>query len=166
MLPALMGTTPFAVLLCFWSARRIPRDLLDAARLDGLGPLAIWWRVAVPLTRPTLVAVAAIVFAAHWGNFVDALLYLYSPQNFTLPLGMSQLRLLGPTDSATVLAGARRRHAPAVAGLRAGAVAVSSRRPGRPDGSDADRAAARADAGGLRQRRREHDGDDRGRRRP
>lgn len=106
MLPALMATTPFAVLLCYWSARRIPRELLEASRLAGLGPVATWWRVGVPLTRPTLVAVAAIVFAAHWGNFVDALLYLYDPQNYTLPLGMSQLRLLGPDDTATVLAGA------------------------------------------------------------
>lgn len=105
-LPALMGTTPFAVLLLFWSARRIDRDLLDAARLSGLGPLRTWWRVAVPLTRPTHVAVAAIVFAVHWGTFVDALLFLYSPERFTLPLGMSQLRLLPATEGAAVLAGA------------------------------------------------------------
>lgn len=115
MLPALMGTTPFAVLLCYWSSRRIPRDLVDAARLAGLGPLAIWWRVAVPLTRPTLAAAAAIVFVAHWGNFVDALLYLYSPENYTLPLGMSQLRLLGPTDQSTILAGALFVAIPAIA---------------------------------------------------
>lgn len=114
MLPALMATTPFAVLLCFWASRRIPRELLEAARLEGSGPPATWWRVVVPMTRPTLAAVAAIVFVAHWGNFVDALLYLYSPDRQTLPLGMAQLRLLGPLDQATVLAGALVVTAPAV----------------------------------------------------
>ncbi len=113
-LPALMGTTPFAVLLCFWASRRIPRELLDAAHLEGLSPLQTWWRVVVPLTRPTLAAVAAIVFVAHWGNFADALLFLYSPETQTLPLGMAQLRLLGPLDQATVLAGALVVTAPAV----------------------------------------------------
>ena len=114
MLPALMGTTPFAVLLFFWSFRRIEPELIDAARLEGLGPLTVWRRVAMPLVRPTTAAVAVIVFVVHWGNFVDALLYLYTPETFTLPLGMSQLRLLGPNDQATILAGALVVAAPAM----------------------------------------------------
>lgn len=105
-LPALMGTTPFAVLLFYWSFRRIPRELVDAARLEGASPLRIWRTVAAPLARPTTVAVAAIVFVAHWGNFVDALLYLYTPERFTLPLALNQLRILGPTEVPTILAAA------------------------------------------------------------
>ena len=102
--PALVGTTPLLVLLCFWSARRIPRELIEAARLEGLGPLRIWWRVAVPLTRPTLFAVGALAFAVHWSSFVEPLLYLFDPDRSTLPLGLSALRQLGPTDVSVLLA--------------------------------------------------------------
>jgi multiple sugar transport system permease protein len=105
MLPALGATTPFAVLLFFWAYRRIPAELAEAARLEGLGALAAW-RLMSPLVRPTTIAVGAVVFALNWGNFVDALLYLYRPGNYTLPLGMSQLRLLGPSEVPTILAGA------------------------------------------------------------
>ncbi len=104
--PALLGTTPFAVLLFYWSFRRIPPELLDAARIAGLGPLRMWRLVALPRSVPTAIAAGALVFIAHWGAFVDPLLYLYSPNRYTLPLGLSQLRLLGPVDQATILAGA------------------------------------------------------------
>ena len=103
--PSLLGTTPFAVLLFHFSYRRIPRDLLDAARLEGLGPWAIWRQVAAPLARPTTYAVGMLVFVAHWGNFVDALLYLASPEVYTLPLGISTLGSLAPTLGSVLFAG-------------------------------------------------------------
>lgn len=105
MLPALAATTPFAVLLFYWAFRRLPRGLADAAQVEGLSAFATW-RLLAPLVRSTTVAVGAIVFALNWGNFVDALLYLYSPERYTLPIGSTQLRALGPTDIPTVLAGA------------------------------------------------------------
>lgn len=105
MLPALAATTPFAVLLFYWAFRRLPAELSDAAAVEGLSVLATW-RLLAPLVRPTTVAVGAIVFALTWGNFVDALLYLYSPDRYTLPLGVTQLQALGVTDVPTVLAGA------------------------------------------------------------
>lgn len=86
--PALLGTTPLAILLLHWSFRRIPRELLDAAALEGLGPLGTWWRVAEPLSRPTAYAVAALVLVAHWGDLTNALLYLLDPALWTLPLGV------------------------------------------------------------------------------
>jgi len=102
--PALMGTSPFYVLLFYWSYRRIPTDLIDAARLEGLRPFSIWWRVASPLVRPATFAVGALAFVFHWSNFVDPLLYLVTTDNFTLPLGLSALRGLGPTDFGVLLA--------------------------------------------------------------
>lgn len=112
--PAIMGTTPFYVLLFYWSYRRLPPDLLDAARLEGLRPIAIWWRVAMPLARPTTFAVAALAFVFHWGNFVDPLLYLNDPDTYTLPLGLGSLGALGPTDLAVLLAAALMATVPAV----------------------------------------------------
>jgi ABC-type glycerol-3-phosphate transport system permease component len=102
--PALMATSPLYVLLFFWSFSRLPRDLIDAARLEGLGLLAIWRRVAAPLVRPTTFAVAALAFVFHWSNVVDPLLYLNDPSLYTAPLGLRQLRDLGPTDFPTLLA--------------------------------------------------------------
>jgi multiple sugar transport system permease protein len=103
--PALVGTSPLLVLLCYWSARGVSRDLIDAARLSGYGPLRVWWHVVLPLTRPTALAVAALAFVAHWGNFIEPLLYLYDTAKATLPMGLSSLRQLGPTDAPVLLAG-------------------------------------------------------------
>jgi ABC-type glycerol-3-phosphate transport system permease component len=103
--PALMGTTPLYVLLFYWSYRRIPADLVDAARLEGLGPFAVWRRVAAPLVRPTTFAVGTLAFLFYWSNFVDPLLYLSSPEKFTLPLGLSTLKGLVPSDFPVLLAG-------------------------------------------------------------
>jgi multiple sugar transport system permease protein len=104
--PALVGTSPVLVLLAYWAARRVPADLVDAARLEGLGPLRTWWQIVVPLTRPTLFAVGALAFVAHWSNFIEPLLYLFDPAKSTLPLGLSALRQLGPTDFPVLLAAA------------------------------------------------------------
>jgi multiple sugar transport system permease protein len=104
--PAIMGTTPFYALLFYWSYRRIPADLIDAARLEGLSPFAIWRRVASPLVRPTTFAVAALSFVFYWGNLTDPLIYLNSPGKFTLPLGLNVLRGLAPSDYPVLLAGA------------------------------------------------------------
>ena len=112
--PALLGTTPFAVLLFYFSFRRVPPELLDAGRLEGLGPWELWRRVAAPLVRPTTFAVAILVFVAHWGNFVDALLYLVSPEVYTLPLGLGTLGTLAPTVTSVLLAGAVVATVPAV----------------------------------------------------
>jgi multiple sugar transport system permease protein len=104
--PALVGTSPLLVLLCYWSARGVQRDLVDAARLAGMGPLRVWWHVVLPLTRSTALAVAVLAFVAHWSNFVEPLLYLFDAAKATLPIGMSSLRQLGPTDVPVLLAGA------------------------------------------------------------
>lgn len=104
--PALVATSPFYVLLFYWSYRRIPRDLIEAGRLEGLGPVALWRTIAFPLVRPTAFAVAALAFVFHWGNFVDPLLYVFDPDDYTLPLGLRALAELGPSDFGTIMAGA------------------------------------------------------------
>ncbi len=104
--PALVGTSPLLILLAYWSARGLPRDLIDAARLAGLGPFKVWWQIVVPMTKRTLLAIAALSFVAHWGNLIEPLLYLYDEAKATLPLGLSSLRQLGPTDASVLLAAA------------------------------------------------------------
>jgi multiple sugar transport system permease protein len=104
--PALLGLSPFYVLLFYWSFRRLPPELLEAARLEGMGPLAIWRRVAMPLVRPVTVAVALLAFIASWGNFLDPLIYLFDTDLYTLPLGLRSLTSLDRTNYPVLLAGA------------------------------------------------------------
>ncbi|MEJ7893766.1 MAG: carbohydrate ABC transporter permease [Solirubrobacteraceae bacterium] len=104
--PALMGTTTFSALLLHWRLRSVPAELFDAGRLAGLGPFALWRQVGEPLTRPTAYAVGALVLALHWGNFVDPLLYLFSPDRWTLPLGLRSLYAVGVGSVSVALAGA------------------------------------------------------------
>ena len=104
--PALMATTPFAVLLFALAYRRIPATLFEAAAVDGVPPLVVWWRVAVPLGRSATFAVAMVAFAFHWSNYVDPLLYLSSPQKATASLGLARLTALEAPQLPVALAAA------------------------------------------------------------
>ena len=115
--PALVGTSPFSVLLFYWSFRRIPSELIDAARVEGLSLFSIWRRVAMPLVRPVSVAVAVLAFVATWGNFLDPLIYLFDQRLFTLPLGLRSLATLDRTNFAALLAGSVIATAPVVVSL-------------------------------------------------
>ena len=104
--PALMATTPFYVLLFAYAYARVPRNLFEAAQLEGMSPLRVWRHVAWPLGRAATFAVAVLAFVWHWSNFVDPLLYLNSPERFTLPLGLRALQTLEPANHPILLAGA------------------------------------------------------------
>ena len=104
--PALMGSSPFYVLMFYRAFRRIPAALYDAAALDGAGVLATWGRVALPVARPTAAAVAVLAFVAYWGDYLSPLLYLSDARRYTLPVGLELLRQLGRADYPLLLAGA------------------------------------------------------------
>jgi multiple sugar transport system permease protein len=106
MAPALAGTTPFAILIAYRAFRRVPPELLQAARMEGASAFATWWRVGLPLTGATTAAIAAIAFNVHWGNYLDALLFVGDPSNRTLPLGVGRLASIDPSDLPIMLAGA------------------------------------------------------------
>ncbi len=103
--PALLGFSPFYVLLFYWSFRRLPSELLDVARLEGFSPLRTWWRVAMPLVRPVTTAVALLVFVFSWGNFVEPLVFVFDERLFTLPLGLRSLAQLDRQNFPLLLAG-------------------------------------------------------------
>jgi multiple sugar transport system permease protein len=113
--PALMGLTPFYVLLYYWSFRRLPTELFEASRLEGLTPLQTWWRVAMPLVRPVTVAVGVLAAVFTWSNFLDPLIYLFDQDLFTLPLGLRALAQLDRQNYPLMLAGAVTATAPVIA---------------------------------------------------
>ncbi|MGH2671635.1 MAG: carbohydrate ABC transporter permease [Actinomycetota bacterium] len=112
--PSLMGTSPFYVLLFYWSFRRVPPELFEACKLEGLSTLRTWGRVAMPLVRPATVAVGVLAFVFTWSNFLDPLIYLYDPNKYTVPLGLRSLATLGRQDFPLLLAGAVTATAPVV----------------------------------------------------
>lgn len=104
--PALFGASPLFVLLYFVALRRLGADQFDAARLEGLGLPAQWWRIALPQVRPTTVAVGTLAAMQFWGAFLEPLLYLERERELTAPLMLHALDLLGPTQWAVLMAGA------------------------------------------------------------
>jgi len=106
MVTSLVATSPFFVIIYWWAFHRIDDEVFDAAAVDGAGPLRTWWAVALPNAGAASMAVGVLAFAAHWGNFMDPLLYVGDPGRATLPLGLSLLQALNPTDFPLLLAGA------------------------------------------------------------
>jgi ABC-type glycerol-3-phosphate transport system permease component len=83
--PAVLGT--FIMRQFFIS---LPVELEEAARLDGLGRIAIWWRICMPLAKPALSAVAILTFLGSWNMYLEPTVYLTSPELFTLPQALTR----------------------------------------------------------------------------
>jgi len=90
-LPAFFGQ-PFYIFLLRQSFRQIPRDLEDAAAIDGAGVLQILWHVILPLARPALATVAIFTFQFVWNDFLAPLIFLHDQRKYTLMLGLSFFR--------------------------------------------------------------------------
>lgn len=78
-------------------ASSIPRDLVEAARMDGCGELGIYARIVVPLLKPALGTLGLITFIASWNNFIGPLIVMRSPEMYTLPLALRSLQ--SPVDT-------------------------------------------------------------------
>ena len=104
--PALMGTSPFYVLMFYRAFRRIPRAIYDAARLDSAGVLQTWWAVALPIARPTAIGVALLSTIFYWGDFISPLLYLSSEKRYTLPIALQILQQMDRSDWPLLMAAA------------------------------------------------------------
>jgi ABC-type glycerol-3-phosphate transport system permease component len=64
-------------------------ELMDAARIDGAGEFGIYWRIIVPIISPGLVSLGLIFFMGSWNNYLGPLIYLKSPELFTIPLAIA-----------------------------------------------------------------------------
>jgi raffinose/stachyose/melibiose transport system permease protein len=103
-LPQVAFGLPWNVLLLRSFFLGVPRDLEDAAYVDGAGPLEFLLRVLLPLVRPALAAVAVLTMVTSWNNFFLPLVVLNSESLWTLPLGVTQFQGQYLTDWARVLA--------------------------------------------------------------
>jgi raffinose/stachyose/melibiose transport system permease protein len=81
---------PISVFILTEFFRGIPREIEEAARIDGAGTLGIFGRIIMPLSAPAISTVAIYAFIFVWNEFIFALVLLSSPANFTIPLGLMQ----------------------------------------------------------------------------
>ncbi|RKR92321.1 multiple sugar transport system permease protein [Micromonospora pisi] len=90
-LPFVNGTAPLTVLLLTNAFRSIPRELHDAARVDGAGEARIFWRVYLPLSRPSLITIAVLTAVPTWNEYVLTRVSLNDESRYTLPLALEAL---------------------------------------------------------------------------
>jgi putative chitobiose transport system permease protein len=88
-LPWSVGAVSIFLLKQYYST--IPKELEEAARIDGCNDLGVWWRIMVPLTQPAIAAMAIFVFVQNWSNFLWPLILLNSQDRYTLPLAVEKL---------------------------------------------------------------------------
>lgn len=108
--PRMFATDAFFVFLLVQFIRGIPKELDESAFIDGAGKLAIYLRIVLPLTVPALVTTMLFSFLWTWDDFFNQLLFLNSPQNYTVPMGLrlfldaSGISSWGPMFAMSVLA--------------------------------------------------------------
>lgn len=90
--PFFFGGGAFNIFLLRQFFRTLPEDLADAARIDGSNEFGIYWRIMMPLAKPALITVAIFTFLNGWNDFIGPLLYLNSPDNFTVAIGLATFR--------------------------------------------------------------------------
>ncbi|MBI2941870.1 MAG: carbohydrate ABC transporter permease [Chloroflexi bacterium] len=94
-LPAYVGGGAFSIFLMRQFIMTIPQELDDAARIDGCSWLGVYWRIVMPLCLPALAALAIFAFMGTWNDFIHPLIYLNTPEKFTLAIGLRMYHLRG-----------------------------------------------------------------------
>lgn len=89
-IPHWFGGGIFSIFLLRQFFRTIPKELDEAALIDGANPLQILWNIIVPLSQPALIAVAIFAALTSWNDFLGPLIYLNDSRNFTLALGLAE----------------------------------------------------------------------------
>jgi multiple sugar transport system permease protein len=117
----------------FATAPAVPRELIEAARMDGCGEFGIYWRIVLPLLRPAMGTLGLVTFIASWNNFIGPLIVMRSADNYTLPLALRSLQSPVNTEWGALMTGSAIATLPLlvlfvlssrqlIAGLTAGAV--------------------------------------------
>ena len=84
----------------------VPRDLIEAARMDGCGEFRIYWSIVLPLLQPALGTLGLITFIGSWNNFIGPLSVMRSPEMYTFPLALRSMHNPADTEWGALMAGA------------------------------------------------------------
>ena len=90
LVPALGAPSVLATFIMRQFFITLPAELEEAARVDGLGRFATYWRIALPLARPALGAVGIFTFLHSWNLYLEPIVFLSTPEKFTLPQALTQ----------------------------------------------------------------------------
>ncbi len=99
------GSLPFAILMLRAFFQGFPQELEDSAALDGCNRFQFYWRILLPLSKPSLMALGIFVFMGTWNEFFQALLLINEDSKRTLPLGLTAFQDEYFTDFALSFAG-------------------------------------------------------------
>jgi ABC-type glycerol-3-phosphate transport system permease component len=102
--PAWFGTA-FFIFLMIQQMKTIPRELEEAARIDGLNAVQTWYYVILPQVKPALAAIAIMTFMGAWNDFMGPLIYLRDQAKFPLSLGLFSIRVDTVNDWTMIMAG-------------------------------------------------------------
>jgi multiple sugar transport system permease protein/raffinose/stachyose/melibiose transport system permease protein len=83
---------PFSIFLMTTYFRSVPDDLIEAAAIDGVSNLNMWWRLGVPLAKPAIFTVAVLQFIQIWNDLLVGLLFLQNPSDRTVTVGIALLQ--------------------------------------------------------------------------
>jgi raffinose/stachyose/melibiose transport system permease protein len=103
-IPQIAFGLPTTVIILTPFLRAIPKEIEEAAAIDGSSRIGFFFRMAIPLALPGVITVAILAFIASWNNFILPLYVLNSQGNYTLPLGVQQFSSQYSADTARVLA--------------------------------------------------------------
>ena len=81
----------FGIFLLRQAFQGVPKELEEAARMDGCSEIGIWWHIMLPAIRPATITLAIFVFIGAWSDFLWPLIILDRPEYYTLPLGVASL---------------------------------------------------------------------------
>ncbi|WP_327585155.1 carbohydrate ABC transporter permease [Nonomuraea sp. NBC_00507] len=88
--PNFLATSAFYIFLMVQFIRSLPKELDEAARIDGAGTFRIFWSVILPLCKPAFATTAIFTFISTWNEFFSPLLYLTEQELYTVPLAVRQ----------------------------------------------------------------------------
>ncbi|MBD2627638.1 MULTISPECIES: carbohydrate ABC transporter permease [Nostocaceae] len=95
----------FGIFLLRQAFMSVPKELEEAARLDGSSELGLWWHIMLPAIRPALITLAIFVFIGAWSDFLWPLIVIQDESLYTLPLGVAKLAGTFSLDWRLVAAG-------------------------------------------------------------
>lgn len=104
--PSALAGNAFAIFLLRQAMKGLPRDLEDAARIDGCGYWRIYWHVALPLMKPTLAAISVFTFMYVWNDFLGPLIYVNDQRLYPLALGLFSFMAGRENQFTLIMAGA------------------------------------------------------------
>lgn len=85
-LPAWFNVTSIFLLKQFYAS--LPGELMEAAKIDGASHFQIWWKVMLPLTKPSMVTAAVLAFVNSWNEYLNAIVFLPTADKFTVSQGI------------------------------------------------------------------------------